>query len=346
MSDGLLPASASTRESRPLSATQQAVLRALGGNRSFVSGQELGASLAVSRAAVAKAVDGLRTLGYDITSSPHRGHRLDGRPDMLTSVEVADGLRTRALGRELHHFATLPSTQPVARRLAESGSPHGMLVVAEEQTGGRGRLGRPYLCPPGGVWATLVLRGQVPMARASLVGLAAGIALARAIGEIAGLVATLKWPNDVIVGGRKVAGVLTELAAEEQAVHYFLVGTGINVNLRPGQFPAELQPIATSLRIERGQPVSRRDLLQAYLARFEELFDQLLGGEFEAVVEAWRALPNSLGRCVRARMWDREIVGVARDLGDDGSLCIDTGADELSRVRTGDIVHLSEAVEP
>src|SRR5690606_4328704 len=160
--------------------------------------------------------------------TPRVGHRLVARPDRLTAVEVTDGLRTRRLGRAVHAFEEVTSTQDVARRLLEDAVADGALVVAEQQTAGRGRLRREYVRPPGGIWCTLILRGPVPGRVAPLVSLAAGVAIARATDHVTRLRTTLKWPNDVLVERRKVAGVLTEAIVEEQAVHDVLLGAGIN----------------------------------------------------------------------------------------------------------------------
>ena len=264
------------------------------------------------------------------------------RPDRLLPAEVLAGLRTARLGRHVHHLETAPSTQDVARALAERGAPHGTLVVAEEQTAGRGRVGRAYACPRGGIWCTLLLRGPVAPAVAPLVSLAAGAAAARAIQAETGLAPLLKWPNDVQVRGRKVVGILTEVVAEEQAVHWFLLGTGVNANVDPAAFPADLRPLATSLAAELGRPVSRPRLLQRYLLELEALYDRLLAGDRTAVLAAWRALPNILGRRVRASLWEGTMEGAAAGLADDGSLLLRTAGGETVRITAGDVRLLPE----
>jgi BirA family biotin operon repressor/biotin-[acetyl-CoA-carboxylase] ligase len=334
-----------SRPSPPFTGTQEEILRCLAAARgSFVSGQDLGVRLGLTRAAVAKAVDGLRRTGYGIDSSPHRGHRLVTRPDLLLAYELADGLETVSLGRVVHHYAVVGSTQLVARGVAEAGAPHGTIVIAEEQTAGRGRLGRAYTCPPGGLWCTLILRGPLPISRAQLVGLAAGVAAAETIAVQTSLAPTLKWPNDVLVAGLKVAGILAEMTAEEQSVHYLLVGAGININIRTDQFPAELRSVATSLSIQLGAPSDRRTFLQAYLLRLEQLYQGLLLGP-GAVIDAWRRLPNTLGRRVRAQLWDGEVEGRAAEILPDGALLIEQASGTHLRVGTGDIVHIPETLD-
>lgn len=199
--------------------TQLSILRVLADSpNAAVSGERISESIGISRAAVAKAVESLRRAGYDIESSPARGHRLRARPDLLLPFEVLDGLATRSLGRNVEHHLRLETTQATARALAEGGAPDGTVVIAEEQTGGRGRLERAYFCPPGGIWCTLVLRGPLELANAPLVALATGIAMARAVAEVAAVTPVLKWPNDLLLDGRKICGILTELVPEELAL--------------------------------------------------------------------------------------------------------------------------------
>ncbi|MCK9519252.1 MAG: biotin--[acetyl-CoA-carboxylase] ligase [Dehalococcoidia bacterium] len=319
--------------------TPRAILDALDRDGAFVSGETLAADLGLSRAAVSKAVARLRDLGYVIESSTRVGHRLVARPDRLIAPEVLHGLATGHFGHHVAHFESVPSTQPVARQLAEAGAPHGTLVVAEQQLAARGRLGRSYSSPRGGIWATVIVHGPLPAGRAPLVGLAAGVAAARAIMETTALPAVLKWPNDVFVNDRKVVGILTELASEEQAVHYLLVGSGINANFGREQLPAEVQDTASTLRHELGVEVPRVRLLQAYLREFEALFEQLRLDP-APVVDAWRALPNTIGRRIRAQLWEGDLQGIAAALLDDGALLVRTDSGDEVRITTGDVIHV------
>lgn len=326
-----------------MSQTQDRLLtRLIAAAGGFVSGEDLGRELGVSRAAVASAAAGLRSAGYLIESLPHRGHRLVGRPDLLVPAELHDGLRTRSLGRAVLHHGEVETTQAIARLHAERGAAHGTLVVAETQTGGRGRLSRPYFCPPGGIWCTLIMRPLIPPALAPLISLAAGVAVATAVREAApGLPVVVKWPNDVLIGGRKVAGILTEMAGEERAVDYVLVGTGINVNFAAESFPPELQAIATTLQSEAGGPVSRRVLVQDYLATLERLSDAIAAGHGSHVLDEWRAFPNTLGRRVAATTWDGVIEGTAVALDETGALLVARPGGGIERLVAADIVHLS-----
>ena len=317
--------------------TQAHVLELLAASPAPVSGAGIGRTLGVTRSAVAQAVAGLRGLGYTIVSTPHVGHHLLARPDRLLAAEVTAGLHTRRLGQVVHAFDEVTSTQDVARALADGNAADGTLVVAERQSAGRGRLGRQFICPPGAIWCTLVMRGPLAVRVAPLVGLAAGVAVARAIDAVTGLHTTLKWPNDVLVDGRKVAGILTEATVEEQAVHYVLLGTGINVNFSPSEFPPALRRTATTLAAACHGPVDRRALLQRYLLELEPLWDRLLAADAVPVVEGWRAHANLIGQRVRADLWGTSIEGVATRLDDSGALIIQPDAGAAVAVTVGDV---------
>ncbi|MHB8618964.1 MAG: biotin--[acetyl-CoA-carboxylase] ligase [Chloroflexota bacterium] len=311
----------------------------LAASGTFVSGEEIGRRLRMSRPAVGKHVQALRRLGYQVESTPGRGHRITGRPDRLLPMEVEDGLGTERLGRVVHHFESVESTQTVARQLAGAGAPEGTIVVAEAQVAGRGRLGRAYVSPPGGIWFSIVLRPRLPPTQLRLLALASGLAVAEAANEVCPVHAVLKWPNDVLLRGRKLCGVLMDMAAEHDVVHHLVLGIGINVNVAAEAFPADLRPLATSLQIETGQLVSRRLLLQRVLVHLETHYDQVCRGGSAGLVESWKAWPNVLSRRVQVTGLRDQYEGVAEDLAPDGTLLLRLDDGSLARVVAGD-VHL------
>lgn len=322
--------------------TLEAVLAALRARRGeYVSGEELADLLGVSRTAVWKHVARLRAAGYPIDAGPRLGYRLAGLPDSVTAPELLDGLATRRLGRMIEFRASVTSTNEVAKRLAREGAPEGLLVVAEEQIGGKGRLGRTWLSPPGvGVWMSLVLRPPLPPYEAPRLTLVAAVAVARAMRDLTGVAAGIKWPNDIVVADRKVCGILTELEAEWDRVAFAVLGIGINANTPPQQFPADLQATATSLLAASGQPVRRAALIQAILAGLEEGYDLMLAGRFDAVLVRWRELSATLGRRVRVlpvAPGQPAVAGVAEAVDPEGALLIRLGTGELVRVLAGEV---------
>lgn len=309
------------------------------GGEQYVSGAAISDKLGLSRTAIWKHVETLRKLGYRIDAQPSRGYRLVEVPDRLTALEVGPFLTTRDLGRTLHHFETLPSTNAQAAELAREGAFHGEAVVAEQQTEGRGRRGRTWVSPPGkNLYLSLVLRPEIPPQRAPELTLVAAVALAETIRD-AGLEARIKWPNDVQVGGRKVAGILTELSADTERVHHAVLGLGVNVNATAADFPSELASTATSLLVEGQRRVHRALFLAALLGKLEAWLDTWAAGGFAPVGQAWRALSSTLGQAVLVHGERQELTGVAEDIDETGALLVRVGG-RLERVLAGDVEHL------
>jgi BirA family transcriptional regulator, biotin operon repressor / biotin---[acetyl-CoA-carboxylase] ligase len=302
--------------------TVLAVLKGHSGR--YISGEELSRRLQVSRTAVWKHIGGLRDEGYDIESSPRLGYRLVSVPDLLLPSEVRDGLRTAVLGREMVHYHTADSTNRLARELAANGAPEGTLVVAERQTGGRGRLGREWQSPTGGIWVSLILRPALPPYQAQLFTLLAAVAAAEATAETTGLVPGIKWPNDLLVNGRKLVGILTEVSAEMEQVNYLVLGLGLNANVPAPAFAEELKESATSLLVETGSPVSRAGWLRSFLEHFEAGYCSAQQEGFADMLSRWRRYSVTLGRPVRVTVGERSREGIALDISEQGALLVRT----------------------
>jgi BirA family biotin operon repressor/biotin-[acetyl-CoA-carboxylase] ligase len=302
----------------------------------FVSGEAISGKLGLSRAAVWKHVNALRGQGYRIEAVPARGYRLTAIPDRLGALEIGPLLNTQDLGQTLHCSDELPSTNDRARELADAGASHGEVVVAESQSAGRGRRGRNWASPPGrNLYLSVILRPNLPPQRAPEITLVASVAACDACRK-AGVEVGIKWPNDLLVGGRKVAGILTELSAEPDLVHWVVLGIGVNLNSGPGDFPAELRGQATSLSIERGQPVPRALFAAALLSELEQWLDRHAAEGFGPIREAWRERSVTLGREVRVDAEGGEISGVAEDIDASGALLV-RGKSGLARVVSGDV---------
>jgi BirA family biotin operon repressor/biotin-[acetyl-CoA-carboxylase] ligase len=305
----------------------------------FVSGEAISDKLGLSRTAVWKHVEALRGQGYRIDALPARGYRLGAVPDRLGPLELRPLLATNDLGQTLHCFEEIDSTNDRAKELAEEGAAHGEVVVAELQRAGRGRRGRKWSSPAGrNLYLSVILRPELAPTRAPELTLVAALAVCDALRQ-AGVDAGIKWPNDVLVGGKKIAGILTELSAEPDHVHWVVLGIGVNLNARREDFPAELQDEATSVLIERGQPAPRALFTAALLQTLEQWLDVHQEKGFDAIRDAWRSRSVTLGREVRVRMGDRDVDGVAEELDASGALLVRTAAG-LTRVMTGDVVLL------
>jgi BirA family biotin operon repressor/biotin-[acetyl-CoA-carboxylase] ligase len=307
----------------------------------WVSGEELSRRLGVTRTAIWKHACSLRSEGYAIDSSTRKGYLLRETLDRLLPAEIEASLRSVRLGRRIVFEREVDSTNRLARDLAIAGAAEGTLVVAESQTGGRGRKGRIWFSPAGeGIYVSLILRPRFQPAEAPKMTLLTGVALAETLVPVVSTRVTIKWPNDVLVAGKKVAGILIEIATEIDAINYMIVGVGLNVNTPAGHFPSDLRKRATSLAVETGHPIARAAILGAFLERFERYYD-LVGREgFSPVIRRWRALSDMTGRPVRVHSFGRSVEGTIAGIDDDGVLLL-TGADgAVERVISGDVEFL------
>jgi BirA family transcriptional regulator, biotin operon repressor / biotin---[acetyl-CoA-carboxylase] ligase len=308
----------------------------------FVSGEAISDKLGLTRAAVWKHVEALRAHGYRIDAMPARGYRLAEVPDRLTPLELRPLLNTHDVGQVLHWYEEIGSTNERARELAEEGAEHGTVVIAEAQSAGRGRRGRGWSSPPRkNLYFSIVLRPDLPPAQAPELTLVASVAICEALRQ-AGVGAGIKWPNDVVASGKKIGGILTELAAEPDRVTWVVLGVGVNVNARAEDFPAELRGDATSVLLERGQPAPRALLAAACFTAIEDWVDVLLEKGFAPVREAWRERSVTLGRTVVASVEGREIQGLAEDIDETGALLV-RGPAGLERIHSGDVALLRPA---
>lgn len=315
------------------------------GAEGFTSGEALSDKLGLSRAAVWKHVEALRGRGYKIDAVPSRGYRLAEIPDRLTPLELSPLLSTHELGRTLHYREEIPSTNELAYRLAQEGAFHGEVVICERQTAGRGRRGRGWVSPPGlNLAFSAILRPELPPQRAPELTLVAAVALAEALREAGAEAAAIKWPNDVQVDGKKVAGILTELSAEADRVHFVVLGMGINLNLTEQELPPELRETATSLMLARGSRVPRALFTASLLALLEQWLARHAEEGFAPVREAWKRLSCTVGQRVRVRFERGELTGLAEDIDEAGALLVRREDGKLERVLAGDVEQLRPAV--
>jgi len=320
--------------------TDAEILSALRGTRhGTVSGADLSLQLGISRAAVWARIEALRALGYAIEASPHLGYRLWSVPDVLHPDDLLSRLsQVRVIGRDVRVFQQTTSTNDVAEKFARDGVKEGVVVFAESQSRGRGRLGRSWVSPAGkGLWFSVLLRPDVRPQAATQLVIAAAVGLARAIRQETQCVPEIKWPNDILIRGRKIAGILTELSAELDHVKYLILGIGLNVNLSAQDFLEGWGQTATSLKIETGASVDRAALAAAILQELDRDYHRIGKGQFAAVAEEWGRQCTTLGHRVAIRLGDRMIHGRAECLDNDGALLVRTQHGRLERIVGGDV---------
>lgn len=287
---------------------------------------ELADTLGISKSRVLKALDELRELGYEFSATTSGALRILKAPDRMIDTEILAGLKTRTFGKHLHCYNRLSSTNTRAIELAESGAPEGTVVVAEEQTGGRGRLGRSWHSAPGlGIWSSIILRPQLPLQRASGLSLLAALAFAQTAEDTLDLAIGLKWPNDGMIDGRKVLGILTEVSAETDRLYFAVCGTGINVSHLLTDFPPTLRSSSGSLAMAVGHPVDRLAFYRAFLAAFEGLYRTFRREGIKPFLPDYRKRSILLGREVTVHQGDMTIHGKAVAIDDSGALIVREG---------------------
>lgn len=290
----------------------------------YVSGEEISRKLNVSRTAVWKQVRKLEADGYLIEAVPRLGYRLTGKPSRLSLQELLPKLKTKRFGRKLHLLDVIPSTQDELRRLAEQGAEEGTLVIAEQQTSGRGRMGRHWVSPSGkGVWMSLLLRPSVPLQMTPQLTLLAAVALSRAISREVPVEIGIKWPNDLLVGGKKISGILLESAAEDERLRYVVVGLGISVNLEAEDYPEELLEKVVSLKMASGNTINRSDLIATILDEFERLYDLYMEQGFAPIRSLWEAHSVTLNNETLLYTPQGPIQGIPRGLDGTGGLQVE-----------------------
>lgn len=315
---------------------QKKVLDLLKAADGFISGEDISRQLGVTRTSVWKAITALRKEGYVVESVTNRGYCLREVPDLLNVAQITEGLKTSVLGRTVVALPVVDSTNNEAKRQAVKGAAHGTLFVTEQQTGGKGRLGRSWESPSRqGICMSLLLRPQISPYEVTRITLLAGLAVCRAIRALTPCPAMIKWPNDVIIGRKKVCGILTEMAAETERVHYVVTGIGINVNTP--SFPEQLHQKATSLYLETGNLYFRAALLQQILYEFELCYDAYLTDATADLLTPYKELCATLGRKIGFTRNGKMLIATAVDISHRGGLLVKLENGKKLEIHSGEV---------
>lgn len=308
----------------------------------FISGEQVSEQLGLSRTAVWKSVDALRKAGYVIEARTGQGYRLVSQPDLLTEEEIRRCLKpTDSVGGELHCFDEIDSTNTYLKRIALSGASDGAVAVADCQTAGRGRMERRFQSPKGqGIYLSALLRPSLPPEQLLPVTALAGVAVCQAVEQVCGVRPQLKWPNDPVLGGKKLCGILTEMSMEGETgrLQYLVVGIGLNVHQKPEDFSPDVAAMATSLLQVLGRPVSRAALAAAEIEALDRLYAALKAGDLSEYLAVYRQDCVNLGKQVQLIRPDgsRETV-TAVDIDDQFSLRVRKASGEIVTVRSGEV---------
>lgn len=300
----------------------------------YISGEQLSEQLHVSRTAIWKHVQKLREQGYRFESSPRKGYRLVNEPERLSEAELLRACSDNPLVRRLHVYDSVSTTMEEAHRLVAAGAGHGTLVVAEEQQAGRGRRGRAWHSPAGkGIWMSLVITPPITLQFAAQITLLTAVALCRAVRRTARVDAGIKWPNDLLVSGKKISGILVESSGEDERVRYMVVGIGVNCNATGDDYPPELSSVAASLYMLSGTLVNRGELIASIMNELSALYELYIQQGFEPIRTLWDSLSITLGSKVRTA---DGVDGVAESINDHGALLIRTADGDVRKLYSGD----------
>ncbi|MBU3111864.1 biotin--[acetyl-CoA-carboxylase] ligase [Clostridium lacusfryxellense] len=304
----------------------------------FVSGQKISEEFGVSRAAIWKHINIIKEAGYEIEAISRKGYRIISSPDILTFGEIKNFLTTKYIGKNIIHYESISSTNSKAKELAEMNEEHGTVIVSEEQTLGRGRLGRNWVSPKyKGIWMSIILRPNIITQNASLITLVGAAAVQRAIKKM-GIETSIKWPNDIVIDSKKVCGILTEMSGEIDHINYLIMGIGINVNLEEEDIPIELKESATSLKLETGKYIDRKLLLANILNEFEDLYnDFVLNGNIKETIDICREKSILIGREIQLVNRGKVKIAKAVDISDKGELIIENDQGIIEHIVSGEV---------
>lgn len=318
---------------------KEEIIRLLKKNQNeFISGEDISSALGISRAAVWKYMKAIKEDGYNIESVSRKGYKLISSPDLLTFEEISPYLNTSYIGKQIVYFNSIDSTNNEAKKLASSGCSEGIVIISEEQTMGRGRLGRNWVSPKfKGIWMSIVLRPDIDPMNVAKITQVGAAAVLKAIKE-QGINAYIKWPNDIVLNNKKVCGILTEMSGEINNVNYVVMGIGINVNIDKEDFPEEIEEIATSLKIEEGKSIERKALVASILNNLEELYKEFIKNEdIKTSIDICRENSILIGKSVRIINRNDEIQAQALDLSDDGKLIVKYQDGSIHEVISGEV---------
>ena len=298
----------------------------------YVSGEEISKEIGISRAAIWKHIKKLRELGYEIESKTNEGYKLIKSPEKQIEFELERLLDTKIIGKKILFFEEVDSTNNKAKQIALE-EKEGTVVISEMQTSGRGRRGREWYSPKGGIYVTFILKPNVSPEKASQLTLVSSLALVETLNAMgSNLNAKIKWPNDVLISGKKISGILTELSADMEKINYIVVGVGINLNTEKEILPEN----GTSLKIEMKEEVSIKLFLKSFLEHYDLIYQEYLNGGIDQIIEKWKNNSDTLGKKVKIIGINETFEGLAKDIDENGALILETKEKEI-KVYSGDV---------
>ena len=313
-------------------------------NTEYLSGQDLSDVLRISRVAVWKHIKKIREMGYKIESKQKLGYRLESNTDSLLPWEITSGLKTKKFGKRAYYFESIDSTQNQAMKMA-SDVDDGTIIIAEKQTSGKGRSGRKWISPKGGIWFSIVMHPKFDISVITLFPLASSLALSYAIEKTLGIKSELKWPNDITIKGKKVAGMLVDASIESNKIEKLILGVGINFNVDVKQIEKTLKDTENFYGVvslsEQNKTIKPISLLQSFLIELEQVYNLLNSGDSKKIIREYTKRSSTIGQNIELNIDNRKIKGIAIKIDDDGALVVSENNKNI-RVTSGDITHVSK----
>jgi len=313
-------------------------------NTEYLSGQDLSDVLRISRVAVWKHIKKIKELGYKIESKQKLGYRLIANTDLLLPWEITQNLKTKTIGNEVYYFDSIKSTQEYAVKVAANSKNNGTVIIAQQQTGGKGRDGRKWISPKGGIWLSVILQPKFDISVITLFPIASSLALSTAIEKCFDIKPELKWPNDITIKGKKVAGMLVDASLESNRIESIVLGVGINFDVDVKKIEKDLKNNlnfygVTSLKNlkKESNPV---ELIQTFLVELEEIINLLNTGQIKKIVKNWTQRSSTIGKIIEIMTKEGKIKGKAVKIDEDGALIVSNK--KTTRILAGDIIHLSK----
>ena len=314
-------------------------------NTEYLSGQDLSDVLRISRVAVWKQIKKIQALGYTVESKQKEGYKLTKNSDLLLPWEIVLGLETKVLGQQAYYFDSVDSTQNEAMKMVNESKKEGIIIIAEKQTGGRGRSGRKWISPKGGIWFSIILHPKFDISNTTLFPIASSLALSIAIQKTCKVSTELKWPNDLTIKGKKLAGMLIDASFESNKIENLVLGVGINFNVNVKEIENELKKTpnfygVSSLNDQKNKS-TQIELIQSFLLELEKVYEELNKNEIKKTITEWTKRSSTIGKKVEMNTLDGKITGKAIKIDEDGGLII-KNKEKTSKVFAGDIIHLSK----
>ncbi len=308
----------------------------------YVAIKKISSELEIPQSSVQEHIRSLLNEGYTIECSENDEALLKEELTLILPHKLKDALNTNYIGKEIHYFREVDSTNEVAKGLAEEGAAEGTVVIAEKQRKGKGRRGKPWISPIGGAWMSIILRPDTLPMNAPQLTFTAGVAAAKTIKNEYGLDVGIKWPNDILIENKKVCGILTEISTERDSIDYIIAGIGIDANVDLSHLPAELRNETTSLQMELHEEIPRMILVRKFLENFENMYNQFNQGNFQKILQKWRKYSKTIGNYVEIRKGTEFIQGEAVGVNREGVLILELQDGTLKKIISGECRHIEK----